>query len=180
MTFDKKPLQIRMTTENKKLCQQLGADILRRVLQLNIDDVYNESNIKVAIYEDDLQDITDKRNKLMEDVRYYENQLKRSHNRIKEYNDLIDKLESNIKTFYEKKEKESSEIKNIVTSIVNILNSGLAAPEKENKIFEVINEAEPQYHSHNEVIDCVIMELKKAGIPADVITSIDCNCRLAG
>ncbi len=179
MTFDKKPLQIRMTTENKKLCQQLGADVLRKVLELNIDDVYTRSNINIAILEDDLQDIEAKRNKLLEDVRYYENQIKRCENRVTEYNQLIQDLNKDIRTYYDKKQKESKEIKNIVEDILNILKLKIGASEKEAKIFEVINEADTQYHTHNEVIDCIIIELKKLNVPEDVINSIDLNCRLA-
>ena len=68
MVFDKKPLQIRMTTENKEICQKIGADVLRSVLELNIKNCYSSDNINIAILEDDIKQLKDKRNKLLEDI----------------------------------------------------------------------------------------------------------------
>lgn len=171
MVFDKKPLQLRMTTENKKICQELGSDVLRRVLELNIKEFYSEQNIDIAILEDDLDSLKAKRNKLYEDNRYYEKQIQRNEESIKNFTNLIEIKNKELRESIDLKDKQTNELKVMFNNIKKLINENCF---NELEMLEILENN--QYCTQNQIIENVILELKKEGTTSEVIAVVE-NCR---
>lgn len=171
MVFDKQPLQLRMTAEDKKICQELGADILRRVLELNIKEYYSNQNIDIAIYEDNLQKLKEQRNKLLNDNMYYEEQIKRNNAKIKEYNSNIELINTGLRHAIDIKEQHTKELTSMLKKIKELIKQNNF---NELEIQEILENR--KYCTTNQIINNIIIELKKESTPADIINVVE-NCK---
>lgn len=171
MTFDKRPFQLRMTSENKKICQELGSDVLRRVLELNIKEFYSNKNINIAILEDDIKSLKDKRNKLLEDNRYYEKRIQQNEESIKKFSNLIELKNKELRDSIEIKEHQTKELKHMFDKVKTLIKNNQF---NELEMQEIIENR--KYCSYNQIIENIILELKKEGADAEIIVVVE-NCK---
>ncbi len=172
MVFDKKPLQIRMTTENKEICQKIGADVLRSVLELNIKNCYSSDNINIAILEDDIKQLKDKRNKLLEDIHYYNVQIEKSQNRVNTLSNLIEVKNKELREHIDIMSHQKQEKEQMFHQIQDLI--------KENKLNEIsVNEIleNRQYMELNQLVTSIIIEFKKIGADTEIINILE-NCKI--
>lgn len=171
MTFDKKPLQIRMNTKQREICQELGSDVLRRVIELNIKQYYNDNHLKRAVLEDDIEYLKEKRKKYITDMEYYEKQIKQHEKQINMYNDRIKSKNTELRAIIRKQENETKELAHICKKTKEMIDKDVF---NELELLELLQSA--KYCTNNQIITCLVIELKKEGMSTDILSVVE-NCR---
>lgn len=160
---------LKMKEETKVKCDLIGTEDMRAIIECNIE-FKTDYQLKHIILESDIKKATTQRDKLLKDNVYYKNMIKTNNENITQLDKIIQSKNEELRDILDNMNKEVKEFDVVWNKIEHLVEENKFNELEIQEILENI-----QYNTPKQIIDNIIMKMKKENMDMDYINIVD-NC----